>query len=798
MKEVLSSPAAVGETRPQYPGLSSVTDGTGAVVWVEKHVTQGACAYPITPSTNMGVAYAEAVADGQKNLWGEKLAFLESESEHSSASAAEGFALAGGRVTNFTCGQGLVLMKEVLYTIAGKRLPAVFNIGARALTSQALNIHAGHDDVMAVADAGWGMLFARNAQGAADLCLIARRAAEASQTPFLNIQDGFLTTHTLESVFLPEPDLMKEFLGAPADHLIDLMDPSRAIQSGVVQNQDAYMKGKIAQRYFTDLVEPAVRLAMAELSAKTGRRYDLIEPYRMDDADYAIVALGSMAETAMATVDHLRASAGLRCGVVHVTCFRPFPGAELVATLARCTAIAVIERMDNPLAQSNPLTAEVKSAFADAITGREGYPAVEHIPVIYSGSAGLGSRDVRPGDFIAAVENMVKKGRRNFVLGIPHPLTLERAVDPDVRPAGAFSMRGQSVGGYGSVTTNKAIASIVSDLLGLKVQAYPLYGSEKKGLPTTYFLTAATEPIRTHCELEHVEFVPLNNVNALELGNPLAGIRPGGTVFLQSAKTEAADVWRDIPHYAKRLVRQNRVRVLYLDAAKIAAEVSSRRDLQMRMQGVVLLGVFLRTMPHLSELRRRQEELFTRVEKAIRQYFGGRGEAVIRDNLTCVRRGYAEVREIPRQLIMRDVERETLSLAGKQVQDVMTPAVVSCRPDSSLRDVMSTMADRDISAVIVIDEAGALQGVLSSTDLRRAQVTQADLEGHLPELLPAHLMSREVLTTWPEEPLEAAAQRLFNNQVHRLVVTASATDRRPVGILSMSDLVRLLPPAQAA
>ena len=119
------------------------------------------------------------MANGYKNLWGEEIIFLEPESEHSSASACEGFALAGGRVTNFTSGQGLVLMKEVLYTISGKRLPVVFHIGARAMTSQSLNVHAGHDDVMSVADTGWGIVFARTSQEAGDLALITRRAAEA-------------------------------------------------------------------------------------------------------------------------------------------------------------------------------------------------------------------------------------------------------------------------------------------------------------------------------------------------------------------------------------------------------------------------------------------------------------------------------------------------------------------------------------------------------------------------------------------------------------------------------------------
>ncbi len=539
-----------------YPGVAITTDGSGAVSWVETHITQGACAYPITSSTVMGGNYAQAVANGQKNLWGDPLIFMEPESEHSSASAAEGFALAGGRVTNFTSGQGLILMKEVLYVISGKRLPVVFHIGARALTSHSLNVHAGHDDVMGVADTGWGILFARNAQGAGDLALIARRAAEDSETPFFNCQDGFLTTHTIENVLLPEPDLMKQYIGNPAEKLRNLMDPSAPVMSGVVQNQDSYMKGKIAQRYFYDRVKPRLQRAMDEFHQLTGRRYEMVEPHRMDDAEYAIVCMGSMAETAAVTCDYLREETGLKVGVVHITCFRPFPGPEIVEALSRCRAITVLERMDSPLGQSNPLTAEIKAAFADALIDSPGYSNIHRIPVIFSGSAGLGSRDVRPGDLIAAIKNMVEDGRRYFVLGIKHELALDASFDPDVRPKGAFSMRGHSVGGYGSVTTNKVIATIVGDLFDLYVQAYPKYGSEKKGLPTTYYLTAADQPIRTHCELNFVEFVPLNDVNAFNLGNPLLGLQPGGAVFLQSRHEEAGKVWENIPEYARRIIRR--------------------------------------------------------------------------------------------------------------------------------------------------------------------------------------------------------------------------------------------------
>src|SRR6476619_5429004 len=320
------------EVKPQFPGIPTTSDGAGMVVWVETHITQGACAYPITSSTTMGGGYQVEVANGKTNLWGEPLAFIEPESEHSAASTCEGFAVAGGRVTNFTSGQGLVLMKEVLFTISGKRLPVVFHIGARALTSQGLNVHAGHDDVMAVADCGWGMVFARNAQEAGDLCLISRRAAEASQTPFFSVQDGFLTTHTVETVRLLEPEFMKEYIGSPKEKLTNLMDTANPVMSGVVQNQDSYMKGKIAQRWYYDRIDGILEECFEIFQQKTGRRYDFVEPYQCEDAEYVLVGLGCYMETAKVTIDYLREK-GIKAGCLTVFVFRPFPAADIVNAL---------------------------------------------------------------------------------------------------------------------------------------------------------------------------------------------------------------------------------------------------------------------------------------------------------------------------------------------------------------------------------------------------------------------------------------------------------------------------------
>ncbi|REJ89540.1 MAG: pyruvate ferredoxin oxidoreductase [Planctomycetota bacterium] len=651
--KVIDTPV-VEETEPkfEYPGIPTTCDGAEAVVWVETRVCQGSGAYPITSSTTMGGGFNAAVMNGIPNMWGDELVFMEPESEHSSATFCEGFALAGGRVTNFTSGQGLVLMKEVLYTISGKRLPVVFNIGARALTSQGLNVHAGHDDVMSVADCGWGMLFARNAQEAGDICLIARRAAEASQTPFFAVQDGFLTTHTVESVRLPEPDFMKDYIGAPADKLVNLMDPANPLMSGVVQNQDSYMKGKIAQRWYYDQVEPALEDAFDEFYRKTGRRYGFVDAYRCEDADFIIVGIGSYMETAQTTVDFLRDERGIKAGCLNVYCFRPFPARQIVDVLKNCQAFTVYERMDDPLSTTgNHLTREIKAAFCDAANGQNGMEKLDRIPRIYHAAAGLGSRDVRAGDVLATFENMQKDGPHFFCVGIKHPLALEVKEDPDLRPTGAFSMRGHSVGGFGSVTTNKVIATIGGQVFGKDVQAYPKYGSEKKGLPTTYYLTIADSHIYSHSELEYVDLVVLNDTTALYSGNPLKGMVDGGAIFMQSPYTEPADVWRRIPEHHKQTIREKNLRVYFVDMVEIAREVATAADLEMRMQGIVLLGGFLKLTPYARDLNMTDEQVYGGVEDALRKYFGKRGEQVVQDNLTCVKRGYSEMQEIPQSMI---------------------------------------------------------------------------------------------------------------------------------------------------
>jgi pyruvate-ferredoxin/flavodoxin oxidoreductase len=212
-------------------------------------------------------------------------------------------------------------------------------------------------------------------------------------------------------------------------------------------------------------------------------------------------------------------------------------------------------------------------------------------------------------------------------------------------------MRGHSVGGFGSVTTNKVIATIAGDVFGKDVQAYPKYGSEKKGLPTTYYLTIADKHILLHSELEHVDLVVLNDTTALFSGNPLSGMVTGGAIVMQSPFRNAADVWQRIPAHHQRFIREKRLRVYFADMVQIAREVASVADLQMRMQGIVLLGAFLKLTPYASGSQMTDEQVYAGVEKALRKYFGKRGERVVQDNLHCVKRGYSELGEVPQELI---------------------------------------------------------------------------------------------------------------------------------------------------
>jgi pyruvate-ferredoxin/flavodoxin oxidoreductase len=694
--------ASEASAKAKYPGIVTAVDGSTAVVEVETAASEAAGAYPITPSTQMGEGWAAALAAGRKNVNGRKLIFFEPEGEHAAAAVTAGMSMTGLRATNFSSGQGIAYMHESLYPAVGKRLTYVLNVAARAMTKHALNVHAGHDDYHAVDDTGFFQLFAKNPQEIADLTLIAHRTAELSLNPGLCAQDGFLTSHVIESVRLPEREMIKEYLGDPSDiiesptpaqrlvfgekrrRIPEMFDLDYPAMIGVVQNQDSYNQGVAAQRpFYFDHVVALADQAMAEFEALTGRRYARVMCYRMDDAEYVIAGQGSLVSNAEVVCDYLRESRGLKVGVLNVTMFRPFPSDLMSETLRGKKSITVLERTDQPLAVDAPLLREMRAAMGKALeNSRAGAGEVPHsgvvscgadeIPEFFSGCFGLGSRDIQPGQLVAAVENMLEDGkrRRQFYLGIDfvragtqlpklqiwqeqllegYPdiadLALASKEDLNLLPEDAISIRIHSVGGWGAITMGKNLAMTAADLFGLNIQANPKYGSEKKGQPTTFYATLAEEVLRLNCELKHVNVVLAPDPNVFKHSNPLAGIADNGVFIIQS-DFDAETFWNSLPGTAQRALKSKGVKVYLLDAFAIASAEASDPALRYRMQGAAFMGAFFHVSPLVDRYKLEEEKLFDGIRAQLKKKFGHLGERVVEDNVRVIRRGFDEIREL--------------------------------------------------------------------------------------------------------------------------------------------------------
>ena len=691
------------EKQVKYPGVRMAMDGNSAVIMCEREASDAAGAYPITPSTQMGEYWAEETADGHINVSGQPLIFVEPESEHAAAAVTAGMSMSGLRAVNFSSAQGIAFMHESLYAAVGKRLPYVLNIGARAITKASLNVHCGHDDYHCIDDTGFVQVFAKNAQEAADLNLIARKVAELSLTPAAVGQDGFLTTHLIEPLLVPERELIAEFLGRPDDiipcptpaqklvygetrrRVPMLWDVDAPVLSGPVQNQDAYMQSVVAQRpYFFDHIAAITDQVMDEYHALTGRRYQRATGYDFDDAEYVILGQGSMITQAEAVADYLRATRKLKVGVVNLTLYRPFPGDLVARMLQGKKGVAVLERTDQPLAEDLPIMRETRAALAKCLengTVPKGeplpypsYPVYKpaDMPRLYSGCYGLGSRDLQPEGLIAAVENMLPGGKHrtfyylsvDFVREAADPkdeiriqhlldaypnikdLALHGSENPNLLPKGSITVRMHSVGGWGAVTTGKNLAMTLYELLGFDIRANPKYGSEKKGQPTTYFLSAAPEPIRLNCEYTYVDVVMAPDPNVFTHSNPLSGLKKGGVFIIQASLDNAEQVWSTFPPQARKFIVDNEIRVFYLDGFRIAREEASNPELQYRMQGNAFQGAFFAASPLMERAGLDEGGLFAAIEDQLRHKFGAKGERIVQDNVRVVRRGFDEIVEI--------------------------------------------------------------------------------------------------------------------------------------------------------
>ncbi len=698
--------APKAHAKPKYPGIRVTCNGNQLVAqYVETRITEGGVFYPITPSTEGGELYQASYAQGELNVWGQQKIAVETEGEHAAQGGATAYSVCGRRTVNFTSGQGLAYAMEQYYHAPGKLSTMVLEVGARALTKHALNVHCGHDDFYAALDTGWTMMMARDAQQAADQGIIMRRLNELSLNPGMNIQDGMLTTHSERMYLAPEAGLLREYLGA-ADDLIDcpteaqrelfgpqrrrvpqMMDLKNPILLGPVQNQEHHMNGIVARRNnFNEHILPMLADCYAEFGRLTGRHYGFIHEYKTEDADTVFVSLGCAADNIEAACDYLRDQRAAKVGSIHINVIRPFPEAAVINALRGKTNVIIVERTDEGMAGDNPLARDIRVALGKANEKARfvaaGESADGHIPALtpaetprlFRGSYGVGSRDFRPEHVLGAYEFAVGQTARQdgrtaadgetfFVLGVVHPYAVISKDTPSLLPEGAIAVRFHSIGGWGMITTGKNLGSIVGDFGSfiserdpsydedgflvekLFVMANPKYGSEKKGAPTNYYLTVAPSLIKVNCELNHVDVVLCCDPKAFTHTNPLEGLKKGGSLVWESSESPEA-AWERVPAKYRQWIRDNNIRIFILPGFDIARKATNQTELQLRMQGNSFLGAFFRVSPFLKTFGISEEQFQSVVHKQYVKKFGRFGDAVVASNMTVMNEGFSRVVEI--------------------------------------------------------------------------------------------------------------------------------------------------------
>ncbi|MGI6131074.1 MAG: pyruvate ferredoxin oxidoreductase [Bacillota bacterium] len=349
-------------------------------------------AYPITPQTEIVQIFSSFVANGKVDT-----EFVTVESEHSAMSATVGAASAGARAMTATSANGLALMWEIVYIAASMRLPIVMPVVNRALSGP-INIHCDHSDTMGARDSGWIQIFSENAQEAYDNLLQAVRIAENKNVllPVMVTMDGFIISHAMEVMHLLEDEKVKQWVGeyVPENPLLDVDNP---VTVGPLDLYDWNMEHKRQQAEAMVQAKPVILEVARNYAKLSGREYGLFEEYMLDDAEIAIVALGSTAGTAKEVVKALRAD-GVKAGLLKVRVFRPFPACEIARALQGKKAVAVMDRSDSFNAVSGPVFAEVRSAMY----------GIENAPAIVDYIYGIGGRDVTMDHIRSVYDDLAK------------------------------------------------------------------------------------------------------------------------------------------------------------------------------------------------------------------------------------------------------------------------------------------------------------------------------------------------------------------------------------------------------
>ncbi|MDD4680715.1 MAG: pyruvate:ferredoxin (flavodoxin) oxidoreductase, partial [Clostridia bacterium] len=482
-------------------------DGNQAASYMSYAFTEVAAIYPITPSSPMAENVDEWSAHGQKNIFGQEVKVVEMQSEAGAAGTVHGSLAAGALTTTYTASQGLLLMIPNMYKMAGELLPAVFHVSARALAAHALSIFGDHQDVMACRQTGFALLASSSVQESMDLAAVAHLSAIKSSVPFLHFFDGFRTSHEVQKIEVIDYDDVKCLVDFEAVKSFRnrSINPNRPTVKGSAQNADIYFQGREAANQYINNVPAVVSHYMEEITKITGRVYHPFDYYGAPDAEYVIVAMGSVCDTIDETIDYLM-SKGEKVGTIRVRLYRPFSAEHFLKVLPESVKkIAVLDRTKEPGSLGEPLYQDILHVFYKQ----------DNKPVVVGGRYGLGSKDTTPSQIIAVYRNLESaQPKDNFTIGIIDDVTntsLDIKEEVNTTPEGTISCKFWGLGSDGTVGANKSAIKIIGDHTDLYAQGYFDYDSKKSGGTTVSHLRFGKTPIKSPYLINSADYIACHN-----------------------------------------------------------------------------------------------------------------------------------------------------------------------------------------------------------------------------------------------------------------------------------------------
>jgi pyruvate-ferredoxin/flavodoxin oxidoreductase len=632
--------APLAETATAARARRRVTlDGNEAAAHVAYQLSEVIAIYPITPSSAMGEWADQWAAQRRPNLWGTVPTVVEMQSEAGAAGALHGALQSGALATTFTASQGLLLMIPNMYKIAGELTATVFHVAARSLATQALSIFGDHSDVMAARATGFAMLASGSVQEAMDMALIAQAATLEARVPFLHFFDGFRTSHEMAKV---EPLAPADLRAMIRDDLVRAhraraLSPDHPVIRGTAQNPDVYFQARETVNPYYLACPTIVQSAMDRLAGLVGRRHRLFDYTGAPDAERVIVIMGSGAETAQETVEHL-VGRGERVGLLRVRLYRPFSAEHFLAALpATVRTLAVLDRTKEPGSVGEPLYLDVAATVAEAAAlGRAPFA---RIPRVIGGRYGLGSKEFTPAMVKGILDEMAKeRPRTHFTVGIHDDVThTSLAYDASFSTEDPATVRAIffGLGSDGTVGANKNSIKIIGEQTDNYAQGYFVYDSKKSGSMTVSHLRFGPRPIRSTYLIGRATFVACHQFAFLERFDVLREAEPGA-VFLLNSPYGPGEVWDHLPRTTQRQIIDKGLRVFVIDGNRVAREAGMGGRVNTVMQACffAISGVLPR------------DEAIAAIKRAIEKTYGRRGEAVVRRNWDAVDAALAHLFEV--------------------------------------------------------------------------------------------------------------------------------------------------------